>query len=154
MSSIRLYRLAAAKYAQDLSGEGARLYGGRWNKKGTPCIYAAESRALALLEYSVNVDIYEIPRALRLLTIEAAATSIHSIDIAALPGNWQVVPAPKQTQEFGNRLLEAKEHLLIKIPSSVVSQEFNYLINPLHPLAGKLKVISSEDFVFDLRIKE
>ena len=59
-----VYRLGGTKYATDLTGEGARLFGGRWNNEGTPCIYTSQSRALAILEYTVNINIDDIPRAL------------------------------------------------------------------------------------------
>lgn len=148
-----LYRLAAFKYANDLSGEGSRLYGGRWNQPGTPCIYTAENRALAVLEYSVNVDLHLIPRALQIIHIEVPDHSITECAIPDLPGNWKDVPAPLHTQAFGTRLLQAKESLLIKIPSTVVPQEFNYVINPLHPAIDNVRVSAIEDFVFDPRIK-
>lgn len=148
-----LYRLAALKYANDLTGEGSRLYGGRWNQPGTPCIYAAENRALAVLEYSVNVDLHLIPRALQIIQIEVPDHSIKVCAIPDLPGNWKDVPAPSHTQAFGTRLLQARESLLIKIPSTVVPQEFNYLINPLHQAIIEVQIKAVEDFVYDPRIK-
>ncbi|OLY92725.1 hypothetical protein BUE76_13115 [Cnuella takakiae] len=149
-----LYRLAALKYAQDLTGEGSRLYGGRWNLPGTPCIYTAENRALAVLEYSVNVDLHLIPRTLQIIQLQVPDDSITICNIPDLPGNWKDVPAPAHTQRFGSRLLQAKETLMIKVPSTVVPQEFNFLINPLHPGMQQVRVLAIEDFVYDPRIKQ
>ena len=71
-----VYRIGSTKYANDLTGEGARLNGGRWNHKLTPCVYTSESRSLAILEYTVNVNVYDIPRALSMASIEIPETSI------------------------------------------------------------------------------
>ena len=67
-----LYRIARTKWARTLDGEGARLHGGRWNNPGTSCIYTSESRALALLEYTVNTNLDDIPRALSIITIQVS----------------------------------------------------------------------------------
>lgn len=148
-----LYRLCARKYAQDLSGEGARLYGGRWNHVGTPCLYTAENRALAILEYSVNVDLHLVPRALSLVQIEVSEDSVTICNIPELPGNWREAPAPAHTQDFGTRLLQTRQTLLIRMPSTIVPQEYNYLVNPLHRAFATVKIIGEEDFVYDPRIK-
>ncbi len=151
---MRVYRLASRKYANDKKGEGARLHGGRWNHIGTPCLYTSESRALAILEYSVNIELFSIPRALCLITFEIPEDSLYECNISSLPGNWTEAPAPPETKEFGTKLLSELTHLVIKIPSTIVPQEFNYLINPLHPAIRKMKVIALEDFVYDIRIKD
>ncbi|MFL5740868.1 MAG: RES family NAD+ phosphorylase [Flavisolibacter sp.] len=146
-----VYRLARTKWSDDLSGEGARLHGGRWNQTGIPCIYASESRALALLEYTVNVGIDEIPRALSMITLEIPDKKIYSAAISEIPGNWRDSPAPASTRDFGTELL--KSHLIIQLPSAVLPEENNFLINPLHKDIQWVKIISKTDFVYDLRIK-
>lgn len=148
-----VYRIGKTKFANDLSGEGARLSGGRWNHKLTPCIYASENRALALLEYTVNINIDEIPRALSFAIIEIPGDSILQLTIPELPGNWTASPAPSSTKDFGTALLKKKENSIIKIPSAVIAQEYNFLINPLHPDIAKCKILSITDFVYDVRIK-
>src|SRR6186713_2520811 len=102
-----VYRISKTRYANELSGEGARLNGGRWNNKLIPCIYTSESRALALLEYTVNVNIDEIPRALSFVLIEIPGKNILELTEKALPGNWKQSPAPTSTKQFGTRLLSA-----------------------------------------------
>jgi len=151
---MHLYRLAKKKFARDITGEGSRLYGGRWNHAGTPCVYTAENRALTILEYSVSIDLEDVPRALSLITLEVPNDSVTSCETADLPGNWKKVPAPVHTKNFGNRLLQEKTSLLIKIPSTIIPQEFNYIINPLHALIDKVKIVAEEDFVYDVRIKD
>lgn len=101
-----VYRIGRTKYANDLTGEGARLNGGRWNHKLTRCVYTSESRALAVLEYTVNVNIDDIPRALSISTIDIPEISILELTIAELPGDWRSAPAPASAKDFGTRLLK------------------------------------------------
>jgi RES domain-containing protein len=148
-----VYRIGKTKYSGDLTGEGARLNGGRWNHKLVPCIYTSESRALALLEYTVNVHIEDIPRALSITTFEIPETPIQLLTEADLPGNWKDVPAPSSTKDFGTELLKSLSHSIIRIPSAVIPNEYNYLLNPLHPEARDFKIKDIKDFVYDVRIK-
>jgi RES domain-containing protein len=150
---MKVYRIVPTQYAYDLSGEGARLHGGRWNHKMTPCIYTAENSALAVLEYTVNISMEAIPRALSIVCINIPDTGIYPVPIAALPGNWKDYPAPPSTMDMGTAWLEAMEHPAIRIPSTVLPQAFNYLLNPLHPAATGFSILSVDDFVYDLRIK-
>lgn len=148
-----VYRIGKTKYAKDLSGEGAKINGGRWNHKSIPCIYTSESRALSLLEYTVNVNIDEIPRALSITTLEIPDEDILIISEDSLPGNWKQIPIPSSTKDFGTRFLNAKTKLAIKIPSSVMPDEFNYILNPLHPNSKNIKVLEIQDLAYDVRIK-
>jgi RES domain-containing protein len=147
------YRVGKTKYASDLSGEGARLHGGRWNHQLIPCIYSSESRALATLEYTVNVDLALIPRSLSITLFEFPDTLIFEIPEASLPANWKDTPTPSSTKDFGSTLLSAAGRLILKIPSTVIPEEFNYLINPLHPGISQVKIIAVKDFIYDPRIK-
>ncbi len=148
-----VYRVGKTKYASDLTGEGARLNGGRWNNKLVGCLYTSESRALALLEYTVNININDIPRALSITLIEIPDQSIKILKEADLPGDWKQSPAPSSTKNFGSNLLLAAAEPVIKIPSTVIPNEYNYLLNPLHPESKKFKIVSVSDFVYDVRIK-
>jgi RES domain-containing protein len=150
---MKLYRVGRAKYAHDITGEGARLFGGRWNHKLTGCLYTSESRALAVLEYTVNVNIDEIPRALCITTIEVPETSIIELHEKNLPGNWKEVPAPSSTKELGTKLLQEAKALIIKVPSTIIPNEYNFLINPRHPEIDTVRIEGVVDFVYDVRIK-
>jgi len=150
---MRVYRIGKTKHANDLTGEGARLFGGRWNHKLTPCIYTSESRALALLEYTVNINIEDIPRALSITTIEIPTIGIQEIEEVQLPGNWKQVPAPSSTKDLGTQILKTSAKLVLKIPSSVITEEYNYLLNPLHPDSKLFKIVDIRNFVYDVRIK-
>lgn len=148
-----VYRVGKTKHANDLSGEGAKINGGRWNYKSVPCLYTSSSRALSLLEYTVNVNVEEIPRALSITTIEIADSEILIINEELLPGNWKNVPAPTSTQDFGTNLLKTSKKAVFRIPSSVISQEFNYILNPLHINSRNFKIKVITDLVYDIRIK-
>jgi RES domain-containing protein len=147
-----VFRLCSTRYASDLSGEGARLNGGRWNHIGTPCLYTSSSRALAVLEFSVNVNLARIQRHLSMVRLRIP-DDIQEISISNLPGDWKDSPAPASTRDLGNLLLNAATHPVIKIPSAVIPEEFNYLVNPGHPLLAECKILDVKDFIYDVRIK-
>lgn len=149
---MRVYRLTQSKYAEDLKGTGAKLFGGRWNHVDRACIYTAESRALSILEYTVNVNIDFIPRALSMCIFEIDESQTHTLNEEELPGNWKETPAPKSTKDFGTKLLQ-KNHAILKIPSVIIPDEFNYVLNPSAE-GTAFKMIGIKDFVFDLRIKK
>ena len=148
-----VFRLGKTQYKNDLTGIGAKLFGGRWNNPGTACLYTAENRSLALLEYTVNVNVSEIPRALSFTLIEIPDENVTELEIKDLPGDWMKFPAPSSTKLFGTKLLDSVNTAVIKIPSTIIPQEFNFILNPSHPLSKKFKILGVEDYVYDLRIK-
>lgn len=150
---MKVFRVGRTKHLRDLTGEGARLFGGRWNHKGVACVYASENMALAVLEYTVNTNVDDIPRALSIATIEIPGSNILSLSIADLPGNWNEAPAPAETKDLGTRLLLAAEYAVIKLPSAVIPFEHNFLLNPLHADSKAFKIVEVRDLVYDVRIK-
>ena len=125
---MTVYRLVNSMYAKDLTGEGARLHGGRWNHTGIPCVYTSDSRSLAVLEFSVNVNVQSILRNLSMVELDIP-DHFYEVKIPALPGDWRASPAPASTKDFGSALLNAATNPVIKIPSTVIPEEFNYIIN-------------------------
>ena len=148
-----VFRLGKTQHSQDLSGLGAKLFGGRWNSIGTACLYTSQSRSLSLLEYSVNVSISNIPPALSLTVIQIPDNYITEIDLKDLPENWRDSPTPSATKIFGTNLLNLGNSLVLKIPSAIIPQEFNFLLNPAHADSKNFKILSVEDFVYDFRLK-
>lgn len=146
-----LYRISNARYADDLSGNGARLYGGRWNSEGRAIVYLASSRSLAILESLAHLSPTNIPVDYVILTIDVP-DDFFEIDIKLLPNNWSEYPEPNILKEIGNSFLQKNEFLLLKVPSAIVPQEFNYLMNPMHQKAGKVKIVSKAPFSFDERL--
>lgn len=147
-----VYRLGRTQYGTDLVGEGARRFGGRWNNTGTPCLYTSASRALAVLEYTVNVNIDDIPRVLSFTIIEIPDI-IQELKISELPEDWNQSPAPSSTKNYGSELLIKADSPIIKIPSIIIPQEFNYILNPIHVESKNFKILDLEDFIYDIRIK-
>ncbi len=150
---MHVYRISKTKYAKDLTGEGARLNGGRWNHKLTPCVYTSASRSLAVLEYTVNVNADDIPRALSITIIDIPDNHILELPVPRLPGNWRDAPAPYSTRDMGTFLLKQNKYPVIKIPSVVIPEEFNYILNPAHPGHNAFSIVEVKDFIYDLRIK-
>jgi RES domain-containing protein len=149
---MTVFRIAKKNYAEDLSGEGAKIYGGRWNNKGIPCVYSAESRALAMLEYTANIDVDFLPSDLYLTTIEVPSRSIFKIDINRLPADWKSSPSPSSLKEIGSLILADLKFAIVKVPSVIMEEEFNYILNPLHPSSGAFKVIGSRPIKIDRRL--
>jgi len=146
-----LYRIVKTAYA-DLSGNGARLYGGRWNSEGKPMVYLASSRSLAVLEALAHLSPTNIPDDYCMLIVEVPDNAATSLDIKILPEHWNEYPEQNILKQIGNRFLLEKQQLLLKVPSAIVNEEYNYLLNPLHPDANKAKIVNKQPFKFDARL--
>lgn len=149
-----VYRVAAKRYAYDLTGEGSRLFGGRWNHIGTACLYTSESRALALLEYSVNVEVSDIPSHLIMLTLEVPDDACMQLKRNKLPTDWQAYPQPISTQNLGTLILNESDLQVIGFPSAVVPDEWNFLLNPVRLLPGWPVIVEAKEILYDFRIKQ
>jgi RES domain-containing protein len=152
-----VYRIASTSpsYAyDDLTGKGAELTGGRWNRKGVPVIYTASSIALAALETIVHTDTGAWPLNRYVLEIAIPDEPWAAAETPSdLPPVWDAQPAPKETLDFGDEWLASRRSLLLKVPSVVVPLETNLLINPRHPDAGLIRIINTTKFVYDSRIR-
>jgi len=138
-----------------LSGEGARLYGGRWNSEGRAAIYSSATLSLAVLEYLVHLEPSEIPSDLVTLKIEIPDEP--GVGAVADPArfddrDWRMTPAPPWQAELGDAWLEDGTFLWLAVPSAVVPEERNILVNPAHRKFGKVRVRSERPFPFDLRL--
>lgn len=147
-----LYRIAKCTYVNDLSGAGARLYGGRWNSIGKPMIYLASTRSLAVLEVLVHLSPTTFPDDFCIAEIEVPDDSVKELPIKKLPSNWQDILPPTELKKIGDDFLKQQEDLLLKVPSAIVAEEYNYLLNPLHPAMSKAKLIKQLPFNFDQRL--
>ena len=147
-----LYRIANCNYITNLDGMGARLYGARWNSKGNAVVYLASSRALAVLEVLVHLQPLFTPSNFCLVEIEVPDNSILTLDIKSLPDNWQDASSPSELKTLGNQFIKETKYLLMKVPSSVVPEEYNYLLNPRHADISKVKILNTSPFSFDDRL--
>lgn len=149
---MKLYRLARPKYANDLTGQGAKIHGGRWNSPGKPVLYSAANSSLAALEILAGADKSFILGDFTLITLEVAKNAtFFSLSADDLPSGWQNYPAPHQCQLLGDKWLEDEKDTLLKVPCAVNPYEHNYLINPNMLAQADLKIINEQVFSFDLR---
>ncbi len=146
-----IYRLASGDYIQDLSGTGSKLYGGRWNMVGFHAIYSTENISLAILEILVHIKTYRRPLDYHLLTI-SVPDSIKPVTISAdkLKKNWK--DDLSYSQFMGSEFLKEQQSLVLKVPSAIVEQENNIILNPKHSDASKIKIVSTQLFEFDKRL--
>ncbi len=152
---ITTWRIIKAQHThRAFDGEGARLAGGRWNKIGIPMIYTADSLALAALEIMVHLPGSELLKNIFLrIPVRFDSRLVKSLNLIDLPHDWDNLPPPDSTQTIGTGWALKKESVLYKVPSTIIREEFNYLINPLHPDFKKLSIGSAQKFAFDPRIK-
>ncbi|TWR25854.1 RES domain-containing protein [Mucilaginibacter pallidiroseus] len=147
-----LYRIANCNYITDLTGTGARLYGGRWNSEGKSMVYTASSRSLAVLEVLVHLPPLMVPNNFCVAEIEVPDNSILTLNANTLPVNWQDALPPAELKQIGNQFIQETKYLMMKVPSAVVPQEYNYLLNPWHPDIKKAVIIKTSPFSFDDRL--
>ena len=150
---MKVFRLSKQRYTSDLSGSGAGLTGGRWNKIGTKLLYTSDSRALCTAEIAVHTPIGIIPCDYYLITIEIPdSVEVFKPDTSSLPDEWKSFPHSEITQLIGEEFISKCEFLAMKAPSAVVQGDFNYLINPSHEDFDKIRIIDKEKFTFDGRL--
>lgn len=148
-----VYRISKIKYAEDLSGEGAKKVGGRWNSKGIPVIYTSSTVSLALTEVIVNLGMIPFNDKTYAVSHIYLPDSITygEIDLKSLPDKWNTYPHPNELKLLGDAWAKENLNLVLKEPSAVVIGEFNYLINPLHKDFLKVTTKTST-FPFDPRL--
>lgn len=149
---MHVWRLTRRRFRK-LDGEGARRAGGRWNNPGSAVIYTASTLSLAALECLVHVDIEDAPGDLIAMRIEVP-DDVPTQELAAdgLPDDWQREPRHPACIESGERWLGEGRALALCVPSAVIPEEANWLINPAHPDAGRVRILSTRQFTFDPRL--
>lgn len=149
---LTVWRLVTARFARSaFAGEGARLYGGRWNRKGVSLVYTAASQSLAVLEMLVQDE----PLRARYVMIEARipkGIAIDRIEIADLPSDWRDIAAREKLQAIGTEWARKQSAAVLAVPSVVIPAETNYLLNPLHPDFRRIKIGKPRQFQTDLRL--
>ncbi|MFN0047745.1 MAG: RES family NAD+ phosphorylase [Cytophagales bacterium] len=148
---IELYRISQTRYANDFSGEGSRLYGARWNNMGTPCIYTAENRALSLCELFCSSNMQTIVPRLSLLTYSIETEQIFTINVNDLPINWNEIKHPNETKNYGTELIHSNKYAVIKVPSVIMEEEYNCIVNIFHPDFKSFKIKHIRPFNLDAR---
>lgn len=152
--TVRAFRITQKRYAGTaFDGEGARLHGGRWNSVGTRIVYAAGSLSLATLELLVHVeDIALIFERYAVIPVEFAESLMERIEARALPKGWDSPETIAQTQMIGDAWAAAKRSAALSVPSAVVPEERNFLLNPDHRDFAKVKIHAAFDLQPDPRL--
>lgn len=145
-----VYRISNESYKDDISGNGAAIYGARWNSVHVKMLYTGQHISLCILESLVHLRKTDIPDKQYLLTIQIPEGGWQEIMGSRLKKDWQQQAA--YTQWIGDNFISSGEKLILKVPSVVVPQENNYLVNPLHPGYKKVKLVKSELLEFDKRL--
>lgn len=124
----------------------------RWNKEGEFLIYAAESRALCALELLAHTNGVTPQGSYKVMVIVISEPSIEEVSMDALPSNWKSIESYPALQRIGSHWYHKQSSLLLKVPSVLVAQEHNYVINVKHPLFDQLKIAALETFFWDERL--
>lgn len=153
---MRVWRICKAEHARTaFTGEGAILYAGRWHHAGTPVVYCSESRALAALEQLVHLHRSQLPPRFICFGVESPPDlGVPDVEPDALPADWRQQPGPLELRDIGTRWAKAQESVLLRVPSAVVPEEHNFLLNPRHPDFGRLDIGDPEPFELDERLVE
>lgn len=158
MAVKRLFRLTRQLYADDLSGRGARINGGRWNHEGTPILYAVNDEPLAILEVLAGITIEDCKLykwAMVVLEV-SKGVKVKTLQSGELPEDWCSKPPSDSTRNFGTEWVRQRRECILMVPSSVLnSPDSNSqiaLINPLHPQASLVTISLIKPFTFDNRL--
>jgi RES domain-containing protein len=150
---MHVWRLVKTRYAATpFDGEGARLYGARWNSPGKRVAYASSNSALAVLEVLVHMTGGGSLPGYSLVCANLPDSLIEIIAPADLPPRWNSSPVPPTVQAIGDAWLASARSLVLQVPSTLVRDSYNFLVNPEHGDFGRLTIISSEPFDFDRRL--
>jgi len=149
---MELFRISAEKHSSKLTSSGAS---NRWNKKGEYVIYTGSSRSLSTLELVVHRNFIKPDIIYKVMTISVPDTDnlIKTIKINDLPDNWRQFEAYSKLQKIGSEWINSRESLLLEVPSAIIPQEYNYIINTEHPDFKKsVKLIRTENYFWDERL--
>ena len=141
--------------ADDLSGAGAKATGGRWNAAGVAVVYTSQTRALACLETVVHLNAGGLP--LNRYLVEVAIpddlwTNAQTTTSASIPVGWDAEPAGRTSIEFGTKWIRSGMSALLVVPSVIVPEEFNVLINPQHSGSTRISATKVRKWLYDPRL--
>jgi len=152
--TLTVFRLGKHAYRTQLfNGQGGLFASGRWTPRGKPVVYTSASISLAVLEYTVNYRRRGwVPATVLGRATIPSSVRVQTVSAEDLPANWYAADAPVELQKIGGDWLERGETAMLKVPSAIVVEEWNYLLNPLHADFGKLTLDAPKPFSFDRRV--
>lgn len=154
MPDVRAWRIDKEKWASSsFSGAGAAVEGGRWNSAGVAVVYASEHLAMAAQEKYVHLP-KPVPTTMKFVKFELNFDSslVTEVDRAALPADWQNAPLLATTQSIGDAWVQSGKSAVLAVPSAIIPEEWNFLINPTHPDFKKISIRAPLPFAFDYRV--
>ncbi|MEB0135747.1 RES family NAD+ phosphorylase [Actimicrobium sp. CCC2.4] len=152
---MKLWRIATAQWALDRRCDGTRLYGGRWTPIGFPALYAGTTIELCALEKFVHLSGTVVPpMVLVALDVPEHAAPVFQPAVADLPDDWAALPAPASTQEIGKRWLASPDAFMMLVPSAVIPEALNAVINPAHPAFAQITLDVVREFRFGARMTD
>jgi RES domain-containing protein len=143
----------SARTATAFDGEGARLYGGRWNSPDTPMVYTAQNQSLAALELLVHLSAAQLLLSYSSIPVDFDLAWVEVVDPGALPSDWRAYPPPTALQELGDRWIAEQRSAVLQVPSALIPAELNFLLNPNHPDFAQVTIGPPTPFQFDPRLK-
>jgi RES domain-containing protein len=151
--TVRLWRVVKRRHAATtFDGKAAQRFGGRWNSPGRRAVYASASKSLAVLEVLVHLDAGRpLPR-LVAFTFEVDSKLVDHLAAAPLPRHWRTARGLLVTQQLGDEWLASGHGLGLAVPSTIVPEELNYVLNPAHPAFARLRFGRSIPFLLDPRL--
>ena len=152
--TITAYRITKTRHASDaFLGEGARLYGGRWNSVGTRMVYVSGSRSLATLEVLVHTeDISAIAEDYCIIPVAFSDRLVERVEDQDLPEGWASPEPIAETQIFGDAWVRNNRSAVLEVPSAVTTEEWNYLLNPGHSDFDSIEIGPPTPFQVDPRL--
>ncbi len=151
--SVSAWRIVKRKLAKDaFSGEGARLYGGRWNSPGVSVVYTAQTQSLAALELLVHLETSDLLHEYVVIEARFHSSLITRLAKSDLPKDWRASPPPASARAISDAWIAEEPSPVLELPSAVVPAENIFLLNPEHPTFAKIEIGSPLDFEFDARL--
>lgn len=150
---ITAWRILQARHLPTaFSGEGARDYPGRWNKRGTPVVYTAGSLSLATVEMLVHLGSADVLNLYGCIPISFDDTLCHQLAISDLPAEWATDPALLSTRAIGDKWVTDASSAILAVPSAIIHIETVFVLNPAHPHFDRIKIGDASEFRFDPRL--
>ncbi len=147
------WRIVSARHADTpFSGEGARQYGGRWNSPGVSMVYVSEHRSLAALEILVHIRSLTEPFSYRALVAEWDDSLVETLLPGSLPADWRTEPPGVGAMRFGDAWVRSERSAVLAVPSVLIPEERNFLLNPLHRDFRKITIQDRGEFILDGRL--
>jgi len=152
---MELYRITQQEFAEDLSGNGAKLFGGRWNSEGFFALYTSSSRSLALLETLAHTPAKMLEvKIYHLITLAVPDNLVtQKVAVKNLQNGWDAPDTRPFTKKIGDAFLTEKKYLMMQVPSVMMPEEMNYVINPMHTDMKQVKLVNKRRIDFDKRVR-